>query len=225
MMCAERVALTWSIIAASVVLLPLPVVPVTRTRPRSSAAICLRIGRQAELVDRSDPERDDAQHDADRAALLEDVGAEPAEAGDAVGEVDLLGLPELLDVLRPHDRAGHRLGVRAVEALLVGRHDQRAVDPHHRIAADLQVQVGRAAGDGRLQQVIDMHGGACGPPARLSARAAAPDGAAAPTGLQRLAGIDVRQPAVPVGRLAVDDGEERLLDRLGDRPAPAACRR
>ena len=36
MMCAVRVALISSIIAASVVLLPLPVVPVTSTRPRSS---------------------------------------------------------------------------------------------------------------------------------------------------------------------------------------------
>ena len=39
MTCAVRVALISSIIAASVVLLPLPVVPVTSTRPRSSAAI------------------------------------------------------------------------------------------------------------------------------------------------------------------------------------------
>jgi hypothetical protein len=40
----ERVLLMWSIIAASVVLLPLPVVPVTSTRPRSSEAIFLSTG-------------------------------------------------------------------------------------------------------------------------------------------------------------------------------------
>ena len=34
----------WSIIAASVVLLPLPVVPVTSTRPRSSSAIFFSTG-------------------------------------------------------------------------------------------------------------------------------------------------------------------------------------
>ena len=36
--------------------------------------------RQAELVDRADRHRDDAQHEADGAALLEDVAAEAAEA-------------------------------------------------------------------------------------------------------------------------------------------------
>ncbi len=39
MMCDVRVELISSTIAASVVLLPLPVVPVTTTSPRSSAAI------------------------------------------------------------------------------------------------------------------------------------------------------------------------------------------
>ena len=39
MMWQVSVALMWSIIAASVVDLPEPVVPVTRTRPRCSAAI------------------------------------------------------------------------------------------------------------------------------------------------------------------------------------------
>ena len=47
MTCAVRVALISSIIAASVVLLPLPVVPVTSTRPRSSAAIFFRTGGSA----------------------------------------------------------------------------------------------------------------------------------------------------------------------------------
>ena len=52
--------------------------------------------RQAELVDGRDLRRDDAQDHADRAALLEDVAAEAAEAGDAVGEVDFLVSSELL---------------------------------------------------------------------------------------------------------------------------------
>ena len=55
--------------------------------------------RQAELVDRLDPVGNDAQDEADGAALLEDVGAEAAEPRDAVGEVDFLVLPELLEVL------------------------------------------------------------------------------------------------------------------------------
>ena len=56
--------------------------------------------RQPELVDRLDPRRDDAQHEADGAALLEDVAAEAPEARHAVGEVDLLGRAELLALLR-----------------------------------------------------------------------------------------------------------------------------
>ena len=43
-MCRAAVWLMWSIIAASVVDLPLPVGPVTRTRPRSSSASCLNSG-------------------------------------------------------------------------------------------------------------------------------------------------------------------------------------
>ncbi len=46
MMWAERVLLISSIMLASVVLFPLPVAPVTRIRPRSSAAIFLSDGWQ-----------------------------------------------------------------------------------------------------------------------------------------------------------------------------------
>ena len=49
---------------------------------------------------RHDLDRDDAQHHADRAALLEHVAAEAAEAGHAVGEVDLLRVLELLALRR-----------------------------------------------------------------------------------------------------------------------------
>ena len=55
--------------------------------------------------------RDDAQDEADRAALLEDVAAEAAEARDAVGEVDVLVLLELLALVGAEERVGHRLGV------------------------------------------------------------------------------------------------------------------
>ena len=47
-MCWRRVVLTWSIIAASVVVLPEPVAPVTRTRPRCSSASALHARREAE---------------------------------------------------------------------------------------------------------------------------------------------------------------------------------
>ena len=52
MTCTQRVALMWSTIAASVVLLPDPVVPVTSTRPRSSSAICASTpGRPSSSID------------------------------------------------------------------------------------------------------------------------------------------------------------------------------
>ena len=85
------------------VVLPLPVVPVTRTRPRSSSAIFFSTcGSTSSSIVRI-LHRDDAEHQADRAALLEDVAAEAAEAGHGVGEVDLLRLLELLPLRRGHD--------------------------------------------------------------------------------------------------------------------------
>ena len=66
----------WSIIAASVVDLPEPVVPVSRMIPRSSSASSVTTGGQAELVDRLDRRRDRAHDDRDRAALAEGVDAE-----------------------------------------------------------------------------------------------------------------------------------------------------
>ena len=47
--------------------------------------------RRAELLERADAEGDDAQRERERAALLEGVGAEAADAGEAEREVDLVG--------------------------------------------------------------------------------------------------------------------------------------
>ena len=97
-----------------------------------------------------------------------------------------------------------------VEPLLFGGGHQRAADPHHRVAADLQVQVGGAAFDGNLQEVVDVH--------RLPVI-----GTCYPRVVAGCPGVDRLQPAVGVRRLALDDLEEPLLDRLGDRPAAAAA--
>jgi hypothetical protein len=80
-MCTGRVSLIRSIIAASVVLLPEPVGPTTRTRPYG---FCSRSGTRsgAELLERADPVRHDAQGDGERAALHEDVDAEAADRRD-----------------------------------------------------------------------------------------------------------------------------------------------
>ena len=76
--------------------------------------------REAELLDRADLHRNHAQHQPDRAALLEDVAAETAEPGDAVGEVDFLRFLELLALGRRHHRGAHRHDILVVEPLLFG---------------------------------------------------------------------------------------------------------
>ena len=88
-MWSARVRLISSIIAASVVDLPEPVGPVTSTRPRGfSASSCSDVG-QAELLERLDLVRDQAERGAERLALEEDVDAEARDARDRVREVDL----------------------------------------------------------------------------------------------------------------------------------------
>ena len=102
-----------------------------------------------------------------------------------------------------------------------------AVDAHDRVAADLDVQVGRAAGDGGLQQIVDVHGDGTPNSADSALTTGRPQRPRlrAPPVCERLARVHERQPAVAVGRLAVDDCEERLLDGLGDRAAAAAADR
>ena len=83
--------------------------------------------RQAELVEVHHLDRNDAEDDADGAALLEDVAAEAAEAGHAVGQVDFLRVLELLALRGGHDRRGHLDQVLVIELLLVG--DRRTGAP------------------------------------------------------------------------------------------------
>ena len=178
MMCAVRVALISSIIAASVVVLPLPVAPVTRTRPRSSCADLLEHRRQRQLVDRGDVARNDTEHHADGAALLERVAAEAAQAGDAVGEVDLVVLLELVAVADRQHRGRHRDHLLVLEPLVFQGGHEAATHPHHGERADLQVQVRSAAVDGDFEQVVDVHCSGAGPRARHRANWRSPAPAA-----------------------------------------------
>ncbi len=77
--------------------------------------------------------------------------------GDAVGQVDFLRVLELLALRGGHDRRGHLDEVLVIELLLVGDRREVPVDAGHRVAADLEVQVGGALFDGELQQVVDVH--------------------------------------------------------------------
>jgi hypothetical protein len=78
-MCCDRCLLMWFSMAASVVLLPAPVTPVTRTIPRFVREMSASCRRQLKLLDGGDLERDHAHHDAHGAALAEDVHPEPSD--------------------------------------------------------------------------------------------------------------------------------------------------
>ena len=92
-MCSWRSALILSIIAASVVDLPLPVGPVTSTRPRGRSASVAEDRRQAEVAERANLLGNQTVDGADRAALVEDVAAEAREPADAEREVELAASP------------------------------------------------------------------------------------------------------------------------------------
>ncbi len=98
---------------------------------------------------------------ADRAALAEDVAAEPAQARHAVGGVQLLAVLEVLPLLGRQDGLGQGTGVCRPERHRTERH-QQAVHAAHRGAAGLKVNVRGAARHHGTQQFIQGH---AGPPA------------------------------------------------------------
>ena len=138
------VLLMWSIIAASVVVLPEPVVPGHEDEAARLEGEPLDDLGQVQLLEGGDLGGDLAHGDADAAALAEDVDAEAAQVGSRVGEVDLVVLAEAPDLLVGHDGRGDVLGVLRRERRLVHER-QLAVDAQHRRAARLDVEVRRVA--------------------------------------------------------------------------------
>ena len=114
-------------------------------------------GRQVEVVDRADVHRDRADDQRDAAALGEGVDAEAREAGDRVGEVDLVLDVELLELRRILEHVVH-----AVDRLLVGQRrgalerDEVAVEAHERPGGDLEVQVRAPGLDEGVQGSIEI---------------------------------------------------------------------
>jgi hypothetical protein len=94
----------------------------------------------------------------------------------AVGEIDFLGVPELLALGSRHDGGGHLDEIIVIELLVAATRRQPAVDAGHRVAADLEVQVGGADVRRRFKQRVDMHGGSWRPD--LAATAAGPPASA-----------------------------------------------
>jgi hypothetical protein len=116
-------------------------------------------GRQLELVDRPDVDRDRADDERHRPALAEGVDAEARDARDRVGEVDLVLLLELTELVGVVEHlvdraervlAGERGG--ALEAA------HGAVDAHDRRSGDLEVQVGAAGLDEAAEAVVEIEG-------------------------------------------------------------------
>ena len=81
MMCSSRVSLISSIMAASVVDLPEPVGPVTRTKPRGFLVELVQRLGQAELIDAHDVHGDESERRPQTVALEERVHAEARAFG------------------------------------------------------------------------------------------------------------------------------------------------
>ena len=146
--------LTRSSTAARVVDFPLPVGPVTRTRPLCASESFAIDSRQPQLVDGRDAGGDQAEDGRGAAFLPEEVDAEARDAPHLVGEVDVALAPEQLPETRWSDRAEQvvevALGQRAEADAL-----ELAVDPKHRGAADGEMQVGAVALRKDREETVD----------------------------------------------------------------------
>ena len=113
--------------------------------------------RKQELLERQDLGGNDPEDQPHRAPLLEDVDAEPPQARDRVGDVDLIVVLELLLLPAAHDGERHGDAVLLDEARQLGQGNQLSVDADHRMAADLEMEVRGLPFRGDLQQVVDFH--------------------------------------------------------------------
>src|SRR3984885_12906145 len=99
-----------------------------------------------------------AEDHADVAALLENVDAEAAQAGDAVSHVEFGSFLELLLLAIGHHAEGHGEHFFRRVARHVAKRVQDAVNAKIGVVADFQVQVGGAAFDSAAQQIVNIDG-------------------------------------------------------------------
>ena len=111
--------------------------------------------REVELPDGLHLVGDGPEGEGEGAALLVDVGAEPAHARHADGEVGLLALGELLHLPGRHDLLGEELQVLGLERGHV-EGDQLAVEAHGRRAPDLEQQVRAVALDHLRDRLLEV---------------------------------------------------------------------
>ena len=120
----------------------------------------LHAGRQVELLEVRHGLRDDAEGERDGAALAVRVDAEARQVAVLVGDVEVAGVVEVLELLgRAAADASSRTASRAASssgwASAIGV--EIAVDPADRRLADLQVDVGGAELDGTQEKTVQIH--------------------------------------------------------------------
>ena len=154
-MCSERVRLISSMIAASVVDLPEPVGPVTRTRPRgfsakmwriagswSSSSVLISVGMRRKAA-------------PTRLPLVVHVHAEAGDARERVREVELAVQLELLLLLAREDAVQQPAGVVRAEGLEAGGTQDLPAHAVDGRAVRRDVQVRRVQHNHLLEQLVD----------------------------------------------------------------------
>ena len=121
----------WSIIAASVVDLPEPVVPVSRMIPRGSSARLRITGGSAEVARSCAPGRGSREQTIETAPRWRKTLTRKRETpGELVGEVGLaVGVELLADSLELGQAPEGALGVVRGQRAVAGDRRKRAVDP------------------------------------------------------------------------------------------------
>src|SRR5262249_4596771 len=112
---------------------------------------------KVQLFDRPDLHGNDAEHEPNRSTLLKHVDPETPETRNAVCQIELLGLFELLSLRRRQHGSRHRDDFFEVELSFVSSGGKGAADAQHRIAADFHVNVRGAVVDSNSQKIIDVH--------------------------------------------------------------------
>ena len=140
---------------ASVVDFPEPVVPVTRIKPRFSSAMLFRTGGRPSSRKVSDLVGDYAGDDADRISLLKNIDAETSESGNAVADIDLVDLFEMLLLAIRHHRERHFERFFLVQFRRSGQRHEFAVDADNRSRAGTQMQVAGAEAHRHAQKIVD----------------------------------------------------------------------
>jgi hypothetical protein len=112
-------------------------------------------GRQVELLEAADLQRDHAQHDVEETSLARDVDAEAALVRQLEGQVDLVEVHRGGLGVVPEQQPGDRLRVLLREDL-VAELDEIAVEPIERQVPHLEVDVRRALLDAEAKQAVKL---------------------------------------------------------------------